>query len=245
MPWSFLALWVGLPILVATIVVTVMVRSRRGDRATALSRVEEWVVALVGTGALLVAGGSAVFLVMAGTQAFSAEPSRVAGFPVANAPVPGFTERSDAIVGAGYESVWLEVAGLPAGTRWLLYLEVALPLIAALSIGVAVMWLAIALLRGRPFVRSLPNVVGVASIAVLVGGLGSQVLASAARASVVTFLGEREMTAGDSGDGPYEGFMAWSLSLDLAPVGWALGLALVAAAFQIGVRMQKDTEALV
>lgn len=245
MGWGFLALWVGLPIVVATLVVAVMVRSRRGDRATALSRVEEWVVALVGTGALLVAGGSAVFLVTAGIQVFTREPSRVSGFPLGNALVPAFTEKSSAIVDAGYESAWIDVTGLPDGTRWLLYLELALPLLATLSIGLAVAWLAIALLRGRPFVRSLPNVVGVASIAVLVGGLGSQVLASAARASVVAYLGARHMTAGDMGDGPYEGFMGWSLSLDLAPVGWALGLALVAAALQIGVRMQKDTEALV
>ena len=35
------------------------------------------------------------------------------------------------------------------------------------------------------------------------------------------------------------------MNLDLAPIGWAFGLALVAAAFQIGTRMQKDTEALV
>lgn len=243
--WTFIALWVGLPILVATIVVVVMVRSRRGDRAKALSRVEEWVVALVGTGAMLTVVGSAVFLVLAAMQVFSADPTRVGGFPLANARVPEFTEKSGAIVDAGYESAWLEVAGLPAGTHWLLYLEIALPLVAALSIGVAVAWLAIALLRGRPFVRSLPNVVGVAAIAVLVGGLGSQVFASAARASVVSFLGEREITAGDMGDGPYEGLMGWSLMLDLAPIGWALGLALVAAAFQIGTRLQRESDLLV
>ncbi|MDT0144653.1 hypothetical protein [Microbacterium sp. PRC9] len=245
MAWQFLALWVGLPILVGTFVVVVLVRTRRADEHGVLSRVEQWVIAAVGTGAMLVAAGSAVFLITVGVQVFTAEPSRITGFPLANALVPEFTGKSDAIVNAGYESVWLEVAQLPDGTRWLLYLEYALPLVAALAIGVAVSWLAIVLLRGRPFVRSLPNVVGVAAIAVLVGGMGSQVAASAARASVVSFIGERVITAGDQGDGPYEGLMGWSLMLDLAPIGWALGLALVAAAFQIGIRMQKDTEALV
>lgn len=245
MSWQFLALWVGLPIVVGTAVVVLLLRRRRAAEPGVLSRIEEWVVAVVGAGAMLVAAGSAVFLVTAGVQAFTAEPTRIAGFPLANALVPEFTDKSDAIVDAGYETVWLEVAGLPDGTRWLLYLEYALPLVAALAIGVAISWLAIALLRQRPFVRSLPNVVGVAAIAVLVGGIGSQVAGSATRASVVSFLDERVITAGDHGDGPYEGLTGWTLMLDLAPIGWALGLALVAAAFQIGTRMQKDTEALV
>lgn len=242
---GFLILWVVLPVLVGTALVIVLVRGRRKAGEDGLSRFEEWTVALVGTGAMLVAGGSAVILVVAGIQVFAAGALRIDGFPLGNAGVPEFTEKSAAIVGAGYESAWLEVQGLPDASRWLLYLEDALPLATALSIGTAVAWLAIALLRGRPFVRSLPHVVGVAAIAVLVGGLGSQVFASAARASVVAFLGEREITAGDAGDGPYEGLTGWFLTLDLAPVGWAFGLALVAAAFQLGVRMQKDTEALV
>ena len=38
------------------------------------------------------------------------------------------------------------------------------------------------------------------------------------------------------------GFM---LNLDAAPVGWAFGLALVAGAFQIGTRLQRETDLLV
>lgn len=245
MEWGWLLMWVGLPVVVTTIVVVVMVRSRNRTTVGTLSKLEEWVVALVGTGSMLVAGGSIAGLIASAVQVFSTDPSTVRGFPLSNAAVPAFTEKSDAIVDAGYETAWLEVAGLPDSTRWLMYIEIALPALATLAIGVAVAWLAIALLRGRPFVRSLPNVVGIAALSVLVGGLGSQVFASAARASVVEFLGAREITAGDFGEGPYEGLMSWSLGLDLAPIGWALGLALVAAAFQIGTRLQRDTDLLV
>lgn len=50
---------------------------------------------------------------------------------------------------------------------------------------------------------------------------------------------------GNASDPSYEGLMGWMLNLDLAPVGWALGLALVAAAFELGHRLQRDTEGLV
>nr|WP_127818689.1 hypothetical protein [Microbacterium sp. CPCC 204701] len=242
--WGFMVMWVVLPIVVATTVVGVVVRSRRTRQAGGLSRLEEWVVALVGTGALLVAAGSIAALTASGIQTFASDPSHVRGFTIGSVAAPTFAERSSAVVDAGYESAWLDVTGLPVGARWLLYLEVALPILAALAIGVATAWLAIGLLRGRPFVRSLPNVVGVAAIAVMVGGLGSQAMAFLARGATIEFLGPRVITAGDKGDGPYEG-LAMSLTLDLAPIGWAFGLALVAAAFQIGTRMQQDTEALV
>lgn len=233
-----------LPIVVATIVVGVMLRSRRTLPVGGLSRLEEWLVALVGTGALLVSAGSATALVTTAIQTFASDPSHVRGVAVGNAAVPPFAERSSAIVDASYETAWLDVAGLPDGTRWLLYLETALPVLAALAIGLSTAWLAIGLLRGRPFMRSLPNVVGIAAIAVMVGGLGSQVLAFLARGAIIEFLDPQVITAGDSGNGPYEG-LAMGLNLDLAPVGWAFGLALVAAAFQIGTRLQRESDLLV
>ncbi len=80
----------------------------------------------------------------------------------------------------------------------------------------------------------------------MVSGVGAQIFASAARTSVVEYLGAQLVTAGgNEADPSYEGVSLWILNLDLAPVGWALGLALVAAAFELGQRLQKDTEGLV
>ena len=251
LPWQSLALWVGVPLLVLGLIIAVLSRGRRSPfhapsaSPQTLSRAEGVVVAIVGTGALLTGGFSVASLVFGGVRVFNQDPWLITNMPIANAEVPQFTEKASAIVDARYESVWIEVAGISAGSRWLFFLEFALPTLAAITISVSVVWLAIALLRGRPFTRALTNSIGVAAIAVMIGGMGAQIAGAVGRASVVSQLGAREITAGDMGAGPYEGFMAFALNLDAAPVGWAFGLALVAAAFQIGTRMQRETELLV
>jgi len=245
--WQFLALWVGVPLVVLGFVVAILLtgrRSRTTDRSR-LTRAEELVVAMVGTGALLVGGITVAGLIFGGIRTFTENPWRILNMPIANAGVPEFTGKSDAITNAGYESVWLDVADIPTGSRWLFYLELALPALATIAISASIMWLAIALLRGRPFTVALTNTIGVASISVLIGGVGAQVAGAAARGSIVDFLGAQEITAGDIGAGPYEGLVGFMLNLDAAPVGWAFGLALVAGAFQIGTRLQRETDLLV
>ena len=66
-----------------------------------------------------------------------------------------------------------------------------------------------------------------------------------ARSSVIKFLGEAQLTGDDSTAPAYDVLSFFWLQLDLSSVGWAFGLLLVGSAFQIGTRMQKDTEALV
>ena len=41
------------------------------------------------------------------------------------------------------------------------------------------------------------------------------------------------------------GVPTFEMSIDLAPLGWGLALAVVAGAFEIGQRLQRDTEGLV
>lgn len=243
MDLRWLAMWVGGPVLIAVLIIVVLTR-RRSSRAE-LSRLETWCVGLIGTGSLLALIGAVAALFFA-TSVFSSDPTIVRGFDLGNAENPGFTDKSDLIVDAGYETVWLSVSTLPAGTRWLIYAETILPALATIAICVTVFWLSFMLLRGRPFVRSLVHAVRATAIVVVVAGVGTQVFASAARSSIVQYLDPFTITAGGNADDPsYEGLMGWMLNLDLAPIGWALGLALVAAAFELGQRLQRDTEGLV
>ena len=73
-----------------------------------------------------------------------------------------------------------------------------------------------------------------------------QAAAAIARAEVVDFLGNRDITAGGTPDNPsYEGFVGFGLNLDLAPLAWGMALIVVAGAFELGQRLQRDTEGLV
>jgi len=85
---------------------------------------------------------------------FSSDPAVVRGFVVGNAEVPAFAQKTDPIVDAGYETVWLTVFGLPVGTPWLMYAEIALPALAVIAICTAVFWLSLLLHGDGSFVPS-------------------------------------------------------------------------------------------
>lgn len=203
-----------------------------------LKRGETMVVSLVGAGALL--GIPAALYGMVATGGFLASETsvRVEGLAMSG-EYPAVLAASDAPVDAGYESAWVDVANLPGNIRFLLWVEGALPLLTGLVISVAVAWLAMALLRGSPFTRAFPAVLGLVSVVVVGAGIGAQIVGSVARGETVAFLGPPEFLTGPGG------FLIYSSVVDLGPVGWGLGIALVAAAFSIGTRLQRDTRGLV
>lgn len=239
MPLQFILLWAVAPLVLGAVAV-ILLSVRRRAAQTTLTRTETWVISLIGSGAMLTVAGGVWGAVATAITGFSHNPLQIRQMPFWGGPVEAVADES-AIAASGYETVWLDVLDVPAGARWLLFLEAALPSFAAVAIGVAVAWLSLTLLRERPFTRALPHAIGVAAIAVMVAGVGSQVAGSFGRALVVDYLGNANVTA-DDGAGSLAYF---TLGLDLAPIGWAFGLALVAAAFQIGTRMQRETELLV
>ncbi|MFG6402210.1 DUF2975 domain-containing protein [Microbacterium sp. P04] len=197
-------------------------------------------VSLVGSGALVAIPLTLVTLVASGVSIASSAVLRVNDLAIApGGEYPPVLTGSDAVVDAGFETAWAEVANLPAGVRWLLWTEGALPALTGLVIAIATLWLARALLRGSPFTRALPGVLVAVAIVVIVGGLSSQVIGALARAETVLFLGPAEEMTGPGG------FTGFWFALDFGPIGWGVGIALVAAAFRIGTRLQRETAGLV
>ena len=195
-------------------------------------------------GALAVAAALAGVLSMA--NALRDAPLTVQGFPLVNARTPEFTEPFAQVTGARYESVALTLTDVPTAARWLFAAQSAVVALAVVGVCLAVLWLSLRVLQARPFGRSVTGALVTSAALIAVGGTAGQILEAAAQASIVTHLG-LDITGGVDLARPegYEGLAGYSLNLGLAPVGVGVALAVVALAFQIGARMQRDTEGLV
>lgn len=223
----------------------VLVRRRRPRTAAFLTPLESIVISVIG-GFAMVNGALCLLRLYSDSVVILQYPSvRVDGFRYLGVTTPELLEGVAHVTESGYQSIWMNLVGLPMETRWLVYLESVLPSIGALAVSVVIAWLSFTLVRERPFARAYPIGLGVAAVAIVVGSMGTQFAGALARSSVIEFLGEEQLTADASNGPPSDVLSFFHLELDLASVGWAFGLLMVAVAFQIGTRMQKDTEALV
>jgi len=198
------------------------------------SMAEGVALGLVATGAVSIGIGSIVGAVVTGVELFGS-PITV-DLPVHGSPVPTLTEASG-VAAASYTQSLVSLENLDAGARWLLLLERALPALATVIVCAALWWLGLSLIRQRAFRRSMVPTLGTAAIALVVAGMIGPLLGALGRAQVVEEL--------SSSGADVSEFWAFLFSADLAPVGWGIALALVATAFEVGQRLQRETEGLV
>jgi hypothetical protein len=124
------------------------------------------------------------------------------------------------------------MADLPDAARAALLAEAVLGSLLTVGICAAVVWLCVRVFVGRPFVRSATTGICVVAILVLLVGLGGPLLHGIANTEALAFAGYDDLA-----------LLLWDV--DLAPLGWAFALLVVAAAFEIGQRLQRDSEGLV
>lgn len=193
------------------------------------------VLGMIATGAISIAIAALTSIIQTAFAVFGDEVS--VRMPVTGGPVSDL-EGVPGITAASYASADVSFSAVPLATRWLLLLEGALPATATIGVCLVAWWLGVSLIRSHPFRRSMSRAIGVVACVVVAGGLFGQLAGAMGRAVLVEHLAS---TAPDI----TETFWTLLVQLDLAPVGWGFALALIAGAFEMGERMQRETEGLV
>ena len=157
---------------------------------------------------------------------------RLASGPVVLTNVPTNAPLDAGFANATFDTVTLTIADPYAGIRVLLMGAVALTWLLVVGICAVLAWLCTRVFLGKPFGVVATWGTGAVSLLVLASGLGTPMLNGMAAQRIAFTLGLKEL--------PHLAF-----TVDLAPVGWALALAVVSAVFQIGQRMQRETDGLV
>ncbi|PJJ65611.1 hypothetical protein [Compostimonas suwonensis] len=158
------------------------------------------------------------------------------GFTTPSLPFPS---TGTAVVETASRStdVWLTVSHVSPAVAWLVSLQNVLGLLMILAVGGSVVFLCLRVLRRRPFVRSMTIMLAVTAFALIVFGSGVELFSTWANTLVT-----QEITGGSTTTP-----LGTAYRFDF-PGTWltiGLGVAAVAFAFNVGERMQRDTEGLV
>jgi hypothetical protein len=137
-----------------------------------------------------------------------------------------------ALVSGSSDTATLVVDGAPTAARAALIGAEALGALLAVGICTAVAWLCLRVFVGRPFVRSAAWAIGGVAILVIASALGRPLLTGIAHAEAARDLGIEQVAP-------------FAAQVDLAPIGWGVALIVLVAAFELGRRLQRDTEGLV
>jgi hypothetical protein len=139
---------------------------------------------------------------------------------------------ADALVSGSSGTATLVVDGAPSSVRGALIAADALGALLAVGICAAVVWLCLRVFVGRPFVRSAEGAIGAVAILVILAGVGGPLLRAVAHGEAARSLHLDQVAP-------------FVLELDPAPIGWGFALIVLVAAFELGRRLQRDTEGLV
>jgi len=165
---------------------------------------------------------------------FAGGPTEITLLAQGAVPTEG-TGGSATLIEGEFSEAKVRVEGLGGFATSLLLSGSIVATLTQLAVVGAVLHLTLRLLRGSPFLRSITTTAVVAAIAVIVGGMATQALRGFAQMQIVT-----ELTDDFATSPLYLGF-----TLDPAPFAIGFGLGVVATAFQLAERLQRDTKGLV
>lgn len=195
-------------------------------------------------GALLVGIVNLVVFAVRSFYILTANTLSVAGLAIANSGSPDFVDGVASISSATYDSVTLAIDAPSAAVRWLMVSETALNTMLGIGLSVIVYILGTQLLKERPFARSATRSTLAAAILVMGVGTLTPLLHAIVNAEVVKFLGDAVLATNDTGF-TNEGLLVFGVILDFSPLAWGLALGVVAAAFEFGQRLQRETDGLI
>ncbi|MBG6054881.1 hypothetical protein IWX81_001292 [Salinibacterium sp. CAN_S4] len=193
-----------------------------GTRAGQLA--EKVILGMIAGGAAAIGVVDTVFLVGRIIRLASG-PAELTGVPTTKPLDAGFAS-------ATFDTVTLTVAELSAGGRAFLIGAAVLTWLLVIGICAVVAWLCVRVFHGKPFGAAATWGIGAVSLLVILSGLGTPTLNGMAAQRALVGL-------------DLEQFPMFLVTVDLAPLGWGLALAVVAGAFEIGQRMQRETGGLV
>ncbi|MDI2098466.1 hypothetical protein [Ruicaihuangia caeni] len=179
----------------------------------------------------------ALSIVGAATSIVGLFDARGASVPLfTDAPVPDDAATGSAtIVSGAFTEAQVVIAGLEPWSLVLLAGGIAVGALIFAALAALFVALCVAVLRGKPFGRSMTWIVATVSVTLIVGGLTSFALTGIGQFWIVDQL---NASPGDT-------IFPTATAGDLTPVFIGIGLAAIGAAFEIGARLQRDTEGLV
>lgn len=196
----------------------------------ALGLAEKTILGFIAGAAAAIGFVNLVFLVLHIAELAGGAETTLFDVVLAEPLEPAFA--SPAVVAASAETATLTVQGLPGTARAALIGAAIAGSLVSIGICAVLAWLCVRVFVGRPFVRSATWGIGIVAILVLISGLAAPLLTGIGHAEAAAALDLDEVAA----------FM---VKIDLASIGWCFALAVVGGAFEIGQRMQRDTEGLV